>query len=100
MDKMWYSMDSNSHLGDVWYDKSRKIEGFFKVNCGVADGDLRRLKKILKALWLIYVILQKIGKVSNRFYKFSFLCRSVEEAANEKQDGDKMSLSKIADDHI
>jgi hypothetical protein len=31
---------------------------------------------------------------------FSVLCRSVEKAANEKQDGDKMSLSEIADDHI
>jgi hypothetical protein len=26
-----------------------KIGGFFKVNCGAMDGDLRRLKKILKA---------------------------------------------------
>jgi hypothetical protein len=32
-----------------------------------------RLKKILEAPWLIYVILKGIGKVSNRFYKFSFL---------------------------
>jgi hypothetical protein len=37
------------------------------------DGDLRRFKKILEAPWLIYVILKGIGKVSNRFYKFSFL---------------------------
>jgi hypothetical protein len=37
------------------------------------DGDLRRLKKILKAKWLIYVILKGIGKVSNRFDKFSIL---------------------------
>jgi hypothetical protein len=29
--------------------KSRKIDGFFKVNCGTMDGDLRRLKKILEA---------------------------------------------------
>jgi hypothetical protein len=36
--------------GDVWYnDKSRNI-GVFKVNCGVMDGDLRRLKEILEAL--------------------------------------------------
>jgi hypothetical protein len=34
---------------------------------------LRRLKKTLEAKWLIYVILKGIGKVSNRFYKFSFL---------------------------
>jgi hypothetical protein len=27
----------------------------------------------LEAKWLIYVILKGIGKVSNRFYKFSFL---------------------------
>ena len=53
--------------------KSRKIGGFFKVNCGAMDGDLRRLKKLLEAKWLIYVILKGIGKVSNRFYKFSFL---------------------------
>jgi hypothetical protein len=26
--------------------KSRKIGGFFKVNCGVMDGDLRRYKEI------------------------------------------------------
>jgi hypothetical protein len=32
-----------------------------------------RLKKILEAPWLIYVILKEIGKISNRFYKFSFL---------------------------
>ena len=47
--------------------------GIFKVNCGAMDGDLRRLKKILEAKWLVYVILKGIGKVSNRFYKFSFL---------------------------
>jgi hypothetical protein len=52
---------------------SRKIGGFFKVNCGAMDGDLKRLKKILEAPWLIYVILKGIGKVSNRFNKFSFL---------------------------
>jgi hypothetical protein len=32
-----------------------------------------RLKKILEAPWLIYVILKGTGKVSNRIYKFSFL---------------------------
>ena len=52
--------------------KSRKIGGFFKVNCGVMNGDLRRLKEILEALWLIYVILKRVGKVSTRFYKFHF----------------------------
>ena len=41
--------------GDVWYNTNHeKIGGFFKVNCGAMDGDLRRLKKILEAKWLIY----------------------------------------------
>jgi hypothetical protein len=57
------------------YDKKKYkyCGGFFKINCDAMDGDLRRLKKILEAPWLIYVILKGIGKVSNRFYKFSFL---------------------------
>ena len=71
--KIWYSVDSNCHRRCLIQHKSRKIGGFFKVNCGAMDGDLRRLKKILEAKWLIYVILKGIGKVSNRFYKFSFL---------------------------
>jgi hypothetical protein len=68
-------------------------------NWGIFQGQLWRngwrLKKILEAPWLIYVILKGIGKVSNRFYKFSFLMLigwSVEDAMNEKKDGDKMSL--------
>ena len=46
-------------------------------NLGIFQGQLWRngwrLKKILEAKWLIYVILKGIGKVSNRFYKFSIL---------------------------
>jgi hypothetical protein len=80
--------------------KSRKIGEFFKVNCGAMDGDLRRLKKILEAPCLIYVILKGIGKVSNRFDKFSFLMLIGWGRYEWKKDGDKMSLSKIADDHI
>jgi hypothetical protein len=71
--KIWYSVDSNCHRRCLIQHKSRNIGGLFKVNCGAMDGDLRRLKKILEAKWLIYVILRGIGKVSNRFYKFSFL---------------------------
>ena len=71
--KIWYSVDSNCHRRCLIQHKSRKIRGFFKVNCGTMDGDLSRFKKILEAKWLIYVILKGIGKVSNRFYKFSFL---------------------------
>jgi hypothetical protein len=71
--KIWYSVDSNCHRRCLVQHKSRKIGGFFKVNCGAMDGDLRRLKKLLEAKWLIYVILKGIGKVSNRFCKFSFL---------------------------
>ena len=46
-------------------------------NWGIFQGQLWRNgwrhKKILEAKWLIYVILKGIGKVSNRFDKFSFL---------------------------
>jgi hypothetical protein len=40
-------------------------------NWGIFQGQLWR--NGLEAKWLIYVILKGIGKVSNRFYKFSFL---------------------------
>ena len=36
----------------------------------------------------------------HNFYKFSFLMLIVEDAVNEKQYGDTMSLSKITDNHI
>ena len=75
--------------------------GFFKVNCGVMNGDLMRLKEILEALWLIYVILKRVGKVSTRFYKiFIFNVDRLRTLWMKKKDGDKISLSKIADDHI
>ena len=61
------------------------------------DGDFKR---ILEAPWLIYVILKGIGKSPTDFTNFHFQCWSVEDAMNEKKDGDKMFLSKIADDHI
>jgi hypothetical protein len=65
--KIWYSVDSNCHRRCLIQHKSRKIfQGQLWRNGW-------RLKKILEAPWLIYVILKGIGKVSNRFYKFSFL---------------------------
>jgi hypothetical protein len=38
---------------------NHKKLGGFSVNCGVMDGDLRRLKEISEALWLIYAILKR-----------------------------------------
>jgi hypothetical protein len=41
---IFYGFKLTQELFDT--HKSQKIGGFFKVNCGVMDGDLRRLKDI------------------------------------------------------
>ena len=98
--KICYSKDSNCHRRCLIQHKSRTIGGFFKVNRGAMDGYLRRLKKLLEAPWLIYVILKGIGKVSTRFNKYSFLMLIGWGRYEWKKRWRKMSLSKIADDHI
>jgi hypothetical protein len=95
-----YSKNSNCQRRCLIQHKSRKIGGFFKVNCDVMDGDLRRHKTLEEALWWIYVILKRIGKVSTRFYKYSFLMLIGWGRYEWKKCWRKMSLSKIADDPI
>jgi hypothetical protein len=66
------------------------------------DGDLRILKEILEALWLIYVILRKDRKSLQQISQiFIFNVDRLKTLWMKKQDGDKITLSKIADDdHI
>ena len=59
-------------LSQEMFDTTQ-ITKYWGIVQGQLDENLRRLKKLLEAKWLIYVILKGIGKVSNRFYKFSFL---------------------------
>jgi hypothetical protein len=64
------------------------------------------LSKITRPRWLELPIARTdfdspwIGKVSTRFYKFSFLMLISWGHYEWKKDSYKMSLSKIADDHI
>ena len=44
--KICYSINSNCHRICLIQHKSRKVGVFFKANCSVMDGDLRRLKEI------------------------------------------------------
>jgi hypothetical protein len=73
MAKIWYSMDSNCHRRCLIQRQITKNWGNFQCQLWRNGWRLKRLKEILEALWLIYVILKRIGKVSTRLYKFSFL---------------------------